>query len=82
MRRTVYVGRGEGRRLTPRRRTGVYRVCWLLLVGPLGAGAAVAGWRLAGAAAGPAMRAGYAVVVFGLVAVIAGLSHSDRGGRR
>ena len=39
----------------------------------------VAWWVLVGAAAGPTMRAAYAVVMFGLVAGIIGLV---RGGRR
>lgn len=80
MRRTEYEIRREGRRVVlRRRRPAVHRVNWLLLAVPVGLGAAVAGWRLAGAAAGPTMRAGYAVVMFGLAAGITGLL---RGGRR
>lgn len=80
MRRTEYEIRREGRRVVlRRRRPAVRRWNWLLLAVPVGLGAAAAGWRLVGAAAGPTARAGYAVVMFGLAAGIIGLL---RGGRR
>ena len=78
--RRVYEARREGRWVVlRRRRPAVHRWTWLGLAVPVGLGAAAAGWRLVGEAAGPTMRAAYAVVMFGLVAGIIGLV---RGGRR
>lgn len=79
-RRIVFDVRGEGRRVVLRRRRPVvWRLTWLLLAVPVGAGAAVGSWGLVGAAAGPVTRDAYAVVVFALVA---GSIRLMRGGRR
>lgn len=79
VRRVVFDASRKGRWVVVRRRrSAVSRLNWLLLAGPVGAGAVVGSWRLVGAEAGHATRVAYAVVMFSLVAGSIGLVRKGR----